>query len=671
MRNTYKGRRTGRRAALLWGTAATLGLGFGIGGAVAALPAHAAAAVDFFVSPSGSDGNDGLSASSPFKTLAKAQAAVRGVDQSSSGPITVNLAGGDYRLSAPLTFTAADSGTNGDITWQAESGAFPVVSGGTQITGWKVSNASKNIWSAPAPSGLNTRQLYIDGVRAARASGKLPVSVKQTSTGYTTSSGDPMATWRNPGSIEFVYTGGLGAWTEPRCPVASITSTTITMAQPCWNNSTKRVMRTDGSGRTYELVGRQKVTESPTLVENAFELLDSPGEWYLDSSAHTVYYIPRSGENLASADVEAASLQTLLTTDGNASAEVHNLIFRGIQFSYATDTATSGPEGFSEIQATYTITGSKGYATQGLCTFVSGGTCPYGNWTKMPGNVSLSYDHNIHFDRDYFVHLGAAGLDLGDGSRNDTVSGSVFTDISGNGLDLGGVDINAPTSTNQHTSGDAISDNHFYNTSAEYRGGVAIDVGYVELAMIAHNQIDHVPYTGISVGWGGWPDKVKLPAEPNYSNHNTFSDNLIFNHMSTLNDGGGIYTNGITGTSLATGEHLTGNLVHDQKNPTGGHGLYTDNGASYITLTGNAEYNITVSVWGSNHVNYTLNNGTNDPLDIEGNYWTKGPSDSSSKGVVIKGNHNITSASQIPSGITSAAGLESGFTSILSWKPAV
>ena len=40
-------------------------------------------------------------------------------------------------------------------------------------------------------------------------------------------------------------------------------------------------MRTDGSGRTYELVGRQKITESPTSVENAYELL-SPGTWYLD-----------------------------------------------------------------------------------------------------------------------------------------------------------------------------------------------------------------------------------------------------------------------------------------------------------------------------------------------------------------------------------------------------
>src|SRR6185437_11275688 len=305
--------------------------------ALTGLAAHGAAAaapVSFYVSPTGSDGNSGTSASSPFGTLAHAQSAVRAALAAGSGPVTVNLAGGDYRLSSSLTFTSADSGSSGaDVTWQAESGASPVVSGGVQVTGWQQTDSTKNIWSAPVASALSTRQLYINGTRVPRASGSLPVSVKQTSTGYTTSSGDPMAKWRNPSAIEFVYRGGLGAWTEPRCPVSSISSTTITMAEPCWNNSTQRVMRTDGSGRTYELVGRKSITESPTAVENAYELLTA-GHWYLDPSAHRIYYIPRSGETIGSEDVEAAALPTLISAVGTASAPVHNLVFRGIQFSY-------------------------------------------------------------------------------------------------------------------------------------------------------------------------------------------------------------------------------------------------------------------------------------------------------------------------------------------------
>src|SRR5438046_6554055 len=281
--------------------------------------AHAATVTNLFVSPSGSDSNAGTSASAPLKTLAHARDVVRGIDQSTSGEIRVNLAAGTYRLSSPLVLDARDSGTDGhDVVWQAASGAQPVVSGGVQVTGWK--KGSGNVWSAPAPAALtDTRQLYVNGKRAVRATGNLPIALKQTSTGYTTATTNPMDNWRNPTSIEFVYRGGLGLWTAPRCPVASISPTVVKMAQPSWNNSTQRVIRTDGSGRHFNLVGRKSITEQPTAVENAFELLDSPGEWYLDKSSHTVFYLPRSGENLATADVEAPVLEQLVEGRGTAS----------------------------------------------------------------------------------------------------------------------------------------------------------------------------------------------------------------------------------------------------------------------------------------------------------------------------------------------------------------
>ena len=60
-------------------------------------------------------------------------------------------------------------------------------------------------YGTTVPAGSASRQLYVNGTRASRASGSLPVKVKQTSTGYTTSSGDPMAKWTNQSGVEFVY----------------------------------------------------------------------------------------------------------------------------------------------------------------------------------------------------------------------------------------------------------------------------------------------------------------------------------------------------------------------------------------------------------------------------------------------------------------------------------
>jgi len=269
-----------------------------------------------------------------------------------------------------------------------------------------------------------------------------------------------------------------------------------------------------------------------------------------------------------------------------------------------------------------------------------------------------------------FAHLGGAGLDLGDGVQNSSVKGTVFTDVSGNGLDLGGVDINLPTSAADHTSGNTIADNWFHHTPVEYHGGVAIDVGYTEHTTISHNQIDHTSYTGISIGWGGWPDKVKKPALPNYSNNNMLDHNLFFDFMQILDDGGAIYTNGITGSSFANWQKEIGNLAYNGHNTKGGHIYYTDNGASYITINGNAAYGNHVTDWGSNHVNYTKNDGTKDPLDIENNYWETGPTDTvNSGGIIHKNNHKISGASGVPASIKNAVGVESAYKDILTVKP--
>src|SRR5438874_411503 len=83
-----------------------------------------------------------------------------------------------------------------------------------------------------------------------------------------------------------------------------------------WTKTNARLPRT--SSQAWNLVGRPKLHTLPTLVDNAFELLDTPGEWYLDRSRNTVYYLPRSGENLVTARVVAPVLETLVSGQGTA-----------------------------------------------------------------------------------------------------------------------------------------------------------------------------------------------------------------------------------------------------------------------------------------------------------------------------------------------------------------
>jgi len=627
-----------------------------------------------YVAPTGNDAHPG-SESQPIRTLEHARDLVRARNGRMSADLTVYLQPGTYRLTRPLILDARDSGSGGHsvIYTSTTPSALPVISGGIAVTGWKLLDRGRNLWSAPAPEGLrNARQLYIDGVRATRTRGRLPVAVTRTDAGYTASS-DVMARWRNPAGLEFVYTGGnsiwserevgLGGWTEPRCPVASIRGTAIVMAQPCWDNSTRRILLGPGQ-RTANLVGPASVGKEPAYLENAFELLGTPGQFYFDTAARTFYYVPRPGEDLAKADVEAPLLDTLLSAEGTAAAPVHDIAFRGLQFSYAAWLGASSPEGFSEIQANYTVTGPRAWATQGLCKLAPGGDgqCPYGAWTKMPANVRLQYSQRIQFRGDAFLHLGAAGLDLGEGAQSDSVEGCAFTDISGNGVELGGVDKPLAEGADV-THDDAIRNNHIWNIGAEYRGGIGIVTGYAHHVLIEHNQIDHTPYAAISMGWGGWPDKIKQAGQANYSQNNVVAHNRIFNFMLVLADGGGIYTQGLTGPSMAMGEKVTGNVVTDQFGS--GHAIYTDNGSCNITVSGNVIFNTNFDNWGSRHADYY--NGqdgkTRDPLAILNNYWQQGDADSEKDNVTERGNRLIDSLAQAPAAIVEAAGLEKA------WRP--
>ncbi|HEX4407058.1 MAG TPA: right-handed parallel beta-helix repeat-containing protein [Polyangia bacterium] len=621
------------------------GNGASDGGTIDVRADAGALANDIYVSPTGSDDNPGTAAG-PVQTLQQAQKLVRRANADMASDITVTLADGYYRMTSPLTLDASDSGSNGhDVVWTAAAGAHPVVVGSTQIKGWSQVAGSSNVWVAQGPAGIKTRQLYVDGARAVRATGPVPTAA--TLAGWKDPSGG------SPPEVEFVYVGGWGPWTEGRCPVASVTGGTINMAQPCWDNSTKRGNNNVGPGS----VG------APTRAENAYQLLDAPGEWYLDVTSSKFYYIPLAGQTLASLDVEAPVLEALVTGGGTATSPLHDVVFHGLQFSYATWMGASSPNGFSEVQANYLVWGTAG---------PTAGNAEY-SWFQIPGNVSLTWAQRIQFTGNAFVHLGGAGLALGNGAQKCLVQGNVITDTSGSAIELGNDDMRNATGADQ-TLGNTISDNHVFDTPVEFRAGIGIDVGYAASSSIVHNQIDHTPYTGISIGWGGWPDKQGQPALTNYSHNNDVSNNLLFEIMQVLSDGGGIYTNGQTtqSHSYATGETVKGNVLHDLNHSFWA--LYSDNGSDWMTVTGNAVWS-GGSPWGYCHDDhYSGEGGGLDNQIIQGNYWQGSPTlagpgagTAPDAHCLISGNTMIKGLADVPASLVSAAGLEAAYQGLLQW----
>ncbi|HEX4224383.1 MAG TPA: discoidin domain-containing protein [Pseudonocardiaceae bacterium] len=525
--------------------------------------ANAATTTTFYASPNGSGST--CSANAPC-SLTGAQQKVRATTASGTD-ITVQLADGTYRLSQTLTFdaTLGDSAASGHtVTYQAAPGAHPVLSGGQQVSGWQ--QGSGGVWSANVAAGTDTRQLYVNGVRAQRASGPNPTSFTRTATGYTMSN-TTMDSWGNIADVEMVYNVN---WTQVRCGVASVSGTTLTMRQPCFDNSSKKQY---GSN-----------IDTPSYVENAKELLTNPGQFYLDKPAHTIYYLPREGQQMTSADVEIPQLQTIVAGHGTEAKPLNGLALRGISVEYGGWTEPNDPDGFSEVQANMRLTGNLAWEYEGSCDRFSStdpGTCPYGAWTMTPGNVVFDHTTGLAITGDTFEHLGAAGLQLGQDVDNSSITGNNFTDISANGLEIGNGSDADPADLALIPANNTVADNWVHNVAVEYSGGVGIFQGYARYDTIEHNQVNDVPYSGISSNWG-WGHT------PTATIGDKILDNLVYDAMQQHFDGGGIYVLGQEGDSLTDGILINGNVVRNLSGS--GNGIYTDGGSEYVTMTDNAVF---------------------------------------------------------------------------------
>ncbi|HET6504024.1 MAG TPA: discoidin domain-containing protein [Amycolatopsis sp.] len=636
---------------------------------VASPSAYADAPTTLHVAPDGQGA--ACSAQQPC-SIDAAQQRVRSLTHAMTSDILVQLAGGTYRLSGPLRFTAADSGTGGHrVIWAAAPGARPVLSGGQQVTGWQLTDPARGLWSAPVPASLATRQLYIDGRRVPIAQGTAPVPLTRTPGGFTAADAG-YAQWRNPSDIEFVFTGGNGAWTESRCRVAGISGTDITMQQPCWDNLTNRPMPPlqVQAGSAFPNLS---ATATPTRIENAYELLH-PGQWYLDSSQHRVYYLANPGENLTTDDVEVPAIQTLVDGQGTLDAPVHDITLQGLQFSYANWLDPSGPNGFAEVQANLRITGDQQPQPQATCTFTDpAGTCPFGSYSQDPAAVTWRAAHNVDIEDDSFTHLGAAGLAFAYGSQHNLVQGNTLTDISGVGIELGSSNDPHPADVGADNReinlGNTIENNYIHDIGAEFSGADGILLFFTQQTTVAHNDINDVPWDGIDSG--ATQGHLDSPDHPdlttNINADNTISDNLIYDFHSVLSDGGAIYLEGHQGATIdnadgsvdsdASFQHgtmVSGNVVFDDLH--GGLTLYDDIGSQWITWQGNVEFGNTAGNGGCLPIGHIRFIGNYHADQIA--YWPCGPAPAD---LQYSDNTQLPlrpGPSDLPAGILGAAGLQ-------------
>lgn len=529
--------------------AAILGAVLACLGALAGSTARAdAGGKSIYVAPGGDDANPGT-LQAPLRSLEKARDTARQISPTADGDIHIVLRGGWHVLTKPLDLTGKDSGVNGHrIVYEAQPGEKPVLSGGKSITGWSLHDPAKKIWKVPAP-GLNTRQLFVNGTRAARAHlGSAPEGWVKTKDGFKMPD-NRMASWRNPSDIELIFNAGQGGvnivqWQEYRCGIERMVDTEVIMKMPCW----RTVSYPAEPGLKTEIAPTSHLVKTPTDIENAYELLDQPGEWYLDRTGGVIYYMPLPGQDLRTTHIVAPVLESLLVAKGTADEPVHDIDLKGITFAHTTWMLPSTNEGLPLYQANVYWYSDAGNDSEGgdvgktgnqASLTVSAWATTYDKQSGFAGSaVKLLGAHNIRIERCHFIHLGGAGLAISLGSKDVTVEGSVFNDISDNAVRVGNVRLAKPENPGLETRRIRIANCYIHHVACEYRSGLGIMTAYAADLQILHNEIAHVPYSPMSVGWG-W-ERV-----PTYAGNYEIAYNNVHDYMESLSDGGAIYLTGV------------------------------------------------------------------------------------------------------------------------------
>jgi hypothetical protein len=539
-----------RGAGVLLGLALALGA---CAGSASADPPQ-----QLYVAKSGDDANPGTSAE-PFATLQRAQQEVRALAPTMRSDVVVNVRAGTYRLRAPLELGAADSGRDGHrVIWQADGYGTPgqadvTVSGGRRVTGW--SEVAPDLWAAPV-GGLQTRQLYVDGERAVRAElgGPLPGDVTRTRTGYVTTSAAPLA-WERPQDVELVYTAAF-AYAEPRCGVREIvpegTGARIVMDQPCYRRA-RRIFVDPPEQRRLPL---------PTNVVNSPSFL-RPGSWYLDRSTSGAHVVLYSGAARPQGAM-APKVEGLVRGDG-----VEDLTLRGLTFAYTTWLVPNRPAGFVHVYGSQYYLGGPAEPA---------GEVPDSSLHNIPAALSFRRSERVELERNRLTHLGGQGLEISSDSADNVVRGNELTDVSAGGMWVGSaVPVSEGTSV-----GDTVENNHVHAIGVDYRGGIAMVFEGAQQSTIAHNLVEHPPYTGISVL--GTTEGMQVLS------------NRVVGASSVLNDGGGIYSFGTQGTSFSDGLVIRANVVTQTRDALGEDnqfvpiGIYTDWEGDWITVEGNVAW---------------------------------------------------------------------------------
>ncbi len=289
-------------------------------------PAVSQDSFSIFIAPNGNDNNKGT-LTEPFATLHRARNTVRKAKEAGATSITVYLREGVYYLSSPIVITEEDSGSSDvQITYKAYPDERPVISGGFMLNlKWR---AYKNgIMMAKVPEQIDEiDQFFVDGKRQNMA--RYP-NFDPTARFFGGTSADAISparvkSWANPAG-GYMHALHKAMWGSKHYRIEGVDSEGKLKLRGGWQ---------ENRGGGFDEYFRGGYHNKYLFVENIFELLDAPGEWFFDRKKNILYIKPFDGIDLLKAEIIGAGLKQLLVIKGSLQKPVSHIRFQGLTFRH-------------------------------------------------------------------------------------------------------------------------------------------------------------------------------------------------------------------------------------------------------------------------------------------------------------------------------------------------
>jgi hypothetical protein len=437
----------------------------------------AAQAASVFVAPTGNDTNPGT-LERPFATLQRAQQAARKL--AGREAVAVMLRAGTYYLPETLVLTAADSGSKAaPVVYQAYGKEQPVISGGIQMRNLKWEPFKDGILRAKLPAGFTTDQLFVNGESQplARYPNMDPKARFFHGSAADAFSPQRAARWQDPAG-GFIHALHAAEWGGMHYRITGKGPDNKVTYEGGWQNN-----RPMGMHKEHR------------FVENIFEELDAPGEWFLNAKTSTLYFYPPAGLDPATATFEGVRLPHLIEFRGTEQAPVRFVGFKGLTFRHAART-------FMETKEPLLRTDWAIY--RGAALFVNGAEdCMIEDCQidQVGGNAVFinNYNRRITLRACQIARAGGSGvLIVGDPAA---CHNPVNWD---KGNELANINRTPGPKTNNYPAECLIDDCliHDIGQIEKQTAGVSVDIS--QGVTIRHCSIYDMPRSGINIGDGCW-----------------------------------------------------------------------------------------------------------------------------------------------------------------------